>query len=356
MDIGKRERELHESLLQWFSENKRKLPWRNSKATSYHRWLSEIMLQQTRVETVLPYFKNFTSTFPTVKDLAAADVDTIQSMWAGLGYYSRARNLHKCAQIVANDYKGRFPHVVSELQQLPGIGPYTAAAIASMAFDQSVAAIDGNLERVLARVIGLREIAKGNSEIHSIAEKIVSLGSAGKINEALMDLSSGLCKVKNPDCLLCPLAKNCHTRKTGEFSKIPAKAPKKAKQKLDGLGVLLLHNSGSKQEILISRRPKTAWLAGMWDLPWWIASEQEKAKKIPGKPIVQSKIKRTITNHEIQFSVEARTVQRKPTNAEIKKSFAGVATEFRWVEINSDEINLPRPSKKIVDKIIKLMP
>lgn len=341
---------LHSQLLVWFQENARKLPWRTKRSNPYYRWLSEIMLQQTRVETVLPYFKKFTKEFPTVTALAAADSDTIQNMWAGLGYYSRARNLHKCAKIVATEYNGRFPNTASELRELPGIGPYTAAAIASMAFDENIAAVDGNLERVLARFLGLREVAKGNAKIEAFALDIAALGDAGSVNEALMDLSSGVCKVKNPDCLVCPLGSKCETRRSGDFEIIPMKAPKPAKIELDAKGVFFYRKSRGKAEFLLARRPKGAWLGGMWDLPWTVEIEPT-ISKLPGSKEAEATVKRTITNHKIRFTVEARRLKASDKVSELQTRLRAYGSEFRWAQVDSEDYSLPRPSERALQKI-----
>lgn len=345
--------QLHTNLLEWFRSNGRSLPWRKKGASAYERWISEIMLQQTRVETVLPYFEKFIRTFPTVSDLAKADVDQVQEMWAGLGYYSRARNLHKCANEIVNTYGGKFPTTVNQLQTLPGIGPYTAAAIASMAFNQRVASIDGNLERVLARVLHLTEVAKGNSKIAILAQAIVSLGNAGKVNEAFMDLSSLVCKVKNPDCLLCPLSQSCRTKLTGDFDKIPAKAPKKVKKILHTRGVLFYCKDKSSTEVLLARRPDGAWLSKMWDLPWTILDANDSPWDLPGKPMGTTTVKRTITNHKINFTIEARAVPLKLKRSALGPAIGSMGSEFRWVSISDAKSFLPNPSAKALNQLLK---
>ncbi len=347
-------KELHQNLLLWFRKNGRELPWRKPGIGAYERWLSEIMLQQTRVETALPYFEKFINRFPAIADLAEADVDEVQSMWAGLGYYSRARNLHKCAQTVLAQYRGIFPKRYAELIKLPGIGPYTASAIASMAFNERVPAIDGNLERVLARLIELKTVAKGNKTIASLAAEIVSLGNAGKINEALMDLSATICKVKSPDCLLCPISSQCKTRISGDFANIPRKAPKKQKVLLHSQGYAIFRKEKSGGlSVLVARRAKGAWLEGMWDLPWILVDAQEKPKQIPGKALGRSaEVNRTITNHKIHFSVEARVGNAQLSESSIRATLRGLGSDFRWLSWAEEAESLPRPSRKIIEKLI----
>lgn len=347
---------LHPKLLQWFRSNSRKLPWRAAKAGAYERWLSEIMLQQTRVETVLPYYQKFLKRFPKISDLAAADIDEVQNMWAGLGYYSRARNLHRCAVEIVETHNGRFPKTREALKELPGIGPYTSAAIASMAFDEKVAAIDGNLERVLARVLGLEEIAKGHPKIESLAEQIVQLGEAGKINEALMDLSATICKVKNPDCLLCPLSGACRTQKSGRFTEIPKKAPKKPKVELYSEGFAIFRRDELGWSVLAARRPKGAWLSGMWDIPWRLVDSQDAPLNIPGKTIgVPAAIKRTITHHKIHLSVKAKLAKEQNAGA-YAKALRGLGSEFRWLSWDDAQASLPRPSRKALLELAEQLP
>ncbi len=215
-------------LLDWYGHNKRDLPWRNTK-DPYIIWLSEIILQQTRVAQGLPYFKKFLEKYPKVTDLAAAPSDEVMRLWQGLGYYSRARNLHQCAKDVVNIYGGKFPSSYKELIKLKGVGSYTAAAIASFAFDETTAVVDGNVFRVLARYFGIyTDIASGQGkrEFEALANEYISQQEPGKYNQAIMEFGSLQCTPKNPDCESCPLQSSCIAFKEGLVPKLPIKINK----------------------------------------------------------------------------------------------------------------------------------
>ena len=216
-----------QDLLFWYDENKRELPWRATeqrKVSTYETWLSEIMLQQTRVETVKSYFMAFTKKFPTIFELANASQDEVMELWAGLGYYSRARTLHACAKKVVEEYKGEFPKKAEELQKLPGIGPYTSAAIASISFGESIVAIDGNLHRVISRLYAHK---KDRDHSFSLGQKIIDSERAGDFNQALMDLGSSICTSKNPKCETCPLSKHCKAFLLNRVAEFPLRKKKK---------------------------------------------------------------------------------------------------------------------------------
>jgi A/G-specific adenine glycosylase len=334
---------IRESLLHWYSVNGRDLPWRVNK-DPYRVWLSEIMLQQTRVEAVLPYYERFLTNFPTVVDLAAATEEKVTNLWAGLGYYSRARNLHKAAQEIAA--LGKFPDTAESLRNLPGIGEYTSAAIASICFNAKLPAIDGNLERVIARLLALKKNPKteGREQIREFAASLVRDGNAGDINQSLMDLASSLCLPKNPRCGECPLEKSCAARKKGIASTLPIRAEKKAKVFLDASGVIFLHGDA----LLLAKRPAGEWLAGMWDIPWWIG----EARKLPGTEFGSHQVSRTITNHKINFQVSFR--KGKPHKT-LQQKLKDVAKEIKWVKVSDlHGLNLPRPSEKALSEALRV--
>ncbi|MCC5928328.1 MAG: A/G-specific adenine glycosylase [Cyclobacteriaceae bacterium] len=215
-------------ILSWFYKNLRNLPWRNSR-NPYQIWLSEIILQQTRVNQGLPYFEKFLNQYPHIEDLAAAPEEEILRLWQGLGYYSRARNLHKCSKIITDKYQGYFPEHYSSLIELPGIGPYTAAAIASIAFDEPVPVIDGNVLRVCSRYLGIREEITSPSASHKIREFLnaeIDRNQPGNFNQAVMELGALVCKPGKPECLLCPLHTNCVGYNSGIASELPVKKSK----------------------------------------------------------------------------------------------------------------------------------
>src|SRR5207302_3375997 len=233
-------------LLQWYDRHRRKLPWRppaGERADPYRVWLSEIMLQQTGVKTVGPYFEKFVARWPSVDALGSASLDEVLRMWAGLGYYSRARNLHACAVAVVSDYCGIFPDNEDGLRTLPGIGPYTAAAIAAIAFDRHTMPVDGNIERVVSRLYAVEEPPpQAKPQIQELAATLLAgtragdeksragdeKSRAGDSAQALMDLGSSICTPKKPACALCPLNEDCLSRARGDQETFPRKAPKKS--------------------------------------------------------------------------------------------------------------------------------
>ncbi len=255
-------------LLAWYDRHCRDLPWRMAPgsgraADPYRVWLSEIMLQQTRVETVRPYFLRFVERWPDVRALAAAPLEEILAAWAGLGYYSRARNLKRCAEAVAARPGGRFPGTASELAELPGIGPYTAAAIAAIAFGEPVAAIDGNVERVVCRLLALGA-AKGEARpaIRAAVEAMLPPDRPGDFAQALMDLGATICTPRNPACHACPLAGDCQGRDDPHL--YPGKAPRTEKPLRRGAAYLAYRHDGA---LLLQRRPASGLLGGMAGLP-----------------------------------------------------------------------------------------
>lgn len=339
--------ELHQDLLAWYDRHKRDLPWRISK-DPYRIWISEIMLQQTRVEAVIPYYERFLAKFPDVRALAASQEDEVTALWAGLGYYSRARNLRAAALQAASAFGGELPRELTDLRTLKGIGPYTAAAIASIAFAAPHAAVDGNLERVIARLLALRGNPKkeGAAAVHAFAQKLVELGRPGDVNQAFMDLSSALCLPKNPLCGACPLSPHCEALAKGIAADLPYREAPPEKEWLDSRGLVLI--KGDK--LLLARRKPGTWLAGMWDLPWWVPSRNEKPelKKLSlGNPYGSASVKRTITRYKISFRLDFHRLTRSPASASLNKALQGFASEHRWVSLKDlDGFNLPRPSEK----------
>ncbi|MBI3361200.1 MAG: A/G-specific adenine glycosylase, partial [Chloroflexi bacterium] len=241
------------------------LPWRGVR-DPYRVWVSEIMLQQTQVETVIPYYRRWLRRFPTIRALASASLDDVLAEWEGLGYYSRARNLHRAAQKVMAEFGGRVPRDVKSLQSLPGIGRYTAGAIDSIAFGADAAALDGNVKRVLARVLDYREdakSAKGERELWEIAERILPRGKAGDFNQAMMDLGATICAPKAPDCARCPLCGLCAAQKLGVQEKRPV-VKKKAPTPHYTVTAGIVRKNG---RVLIAQRPADKLLGGLWEFP-----------------------------------------------------------------------------------------
>src|SRR5262245_56656423 len=262
-------------LLAWYDTHRRDLPWRakpGETADPYRVWLSEIMLQQTTVTAVAPYYRAFLKRWPDVKRLAAAELDEVTGVWAGLGYYSRARNLYRAAQTVAREHGARFPQTSAELRALPGIGAYTAAAIAAIAFGEPVAAMDGNAERVVARLHAVEdELPKAKAKLASLGQALVPDDRPGDFAQALMDLGLSVCISKRPRCEACPLAGVCEGRRLGIAASLPRKAAKRARPLKRCAAFVALDRSGA---IYLVRRPPTGLLAGMLQPPLspWNAS------------------------------------------------------------------------------------
>jgi A/G-specific adenine glycosylase len=258
-------------LLNWYDTHKRTLPWRAENGVTpdpYRVWLSEIMLQQTTVATVKSYFEKFTNLWPTVQELAAAPRELILKEWAGLGYYARARNLHKCAMVVVKDYGGCFPNTEIELKKLPGIGDYTAAAIAAIAFNEPAAVVDGNIERIISRTHYIEtQLPKAKKEIREAVAQITPIERPGDFAQAMMDLGASICSPKKPECLLCPWQPRCKAQKLGDIERFPVKPPKKVKPTRRALSFWLEHDG----HVLLERRPDSGLLGGMpgfFSTPW----------------------------------------------------------------------------------------
>jgi A/G-specific adenine glycosylase len=252
-------------LLDWYYKHGRTLPWRDH-PDPYAVWVSEIMLQQTRVETVIPYFEKWMNLFPDVNALADASEQDVLNAWEGLGYYSRARNLHKAAKVIVEKFNGKLPRDLEDLRSLPGIGRYTVGAIASMAFGMDEPALDGNLKRVYSRLFDLSEAVDsptGEKFLWDLATKNLPKGQAGDYNQAMMDLGATICLPKNPRCLLCPLTEVCEARKNGTQSLRPVMKPKKATPHYVHAAVVIV----DRGRVLLAQRPSKGLLGGMWEFP-----------------------------------------------------------------------------------------
>ena len=251
---------LDKLLLDWYDVQRRNLPWRDTR-DPYRIWLSEIMLQQTRTETVARYYARFLERFPTVADLAHADEDEVLKLWEGLGYYSRARNLHAAAKRVALDFGGRFPSDSASLRALPGIGPYAANAIASIAFDECAPALDGNQARVLSRVLAWERPLKTPFDLEAQAREMMNRSRPGDYNQALMDLGASVCTPRRPDCPSCPIAACCKAREFGDSESFPRKQPPIARRET-ALTVVVARCPGG---IAVRRRPARGLLGGLYE-------------------------------------------------------------------------------------------
>jgi A/G-specific adenine glycosylase len=258
---GARRREL----LAWYRANRRDLPWRRTR-DPYAIWISEAMLQQTRVETVIPYWERFLARFPDVAALAAADTDAVIELWAGLGYYSRARNLHRAARAVVERHEGALPEDPEALRALPGVGRYTAGALASIAFDRPEPIVDGNVARVLTRLLGIDGEVSSRPVQERLWEEAALLARGedpGALNQALMELGAMLCTPRAPRCLACPWTRRCVARAEGRQESLPVKAAKKAPKRIEAVAGHLERRG----RLLAVQRPKQGLLGGLWELP-----------------------------------------------------------------------------------------
>lgn len=280
-----------EKLLGWYDKAQRTLPWRTPRKNPYHTWLSEIMLQQTTVATVIPYFNTFIEKWPTVEDLSRASLDEVLIQWQGLGYYSRARNLHKCAQSLAK----HFPSTAAELLKLPGIGPYTAAAIASIAFEEKAAAVDGNVVRVISRYFALNTL-NPQAEVREKVQSLLPSTRNGDFTQALMEFGALLCRPKNPACEDCPLQQECQAYAQDKVDTFPVKLPKQKLPTRYATAFILRREDGA---ILLRKRPPQGLLGGMMEVPStpWV-EEKQKA------PWTGPQVRHTFTHFHFEINVE----------------------------------------------------
>ena len=299
-------------MLAWYDRHRRVLPWRaepGREADPYAVWLSEIMLQQTTVATVGPYFRDFLSRWPTVEDLAAADLDQVLHAWQGLGYYARARNLHACAQAVAERHGGVFPDTEEGLLSLPGIGAYTAAAIAAIAFDRPATVLDGNIERVMARLFQVEvPLPDAKPILRAHAASLTPVLRPGDYAQAVMDLGATVCTPRKPRCMLCPWARACRAHQAGDEERLPLKRAKAARPTRHGVAFWALRDDGA---ILIRKRPAEGLLGGLMEVPstpWtearWRPDEAQKHAPVVAEwqPLAGS-VGHTFTHFHLELSI-----------------------------------------------------
>ncbi len=305
------------TLLGWYDRHARNMPWRVApalrktgvKPDPYHVWLSEVMLQQTQVSTVVAYFLDFLQKWPTIKDLALAPDDDVMKAWAGLGYYSRARNLKKCAETVWHEFGGHFPQTANGLAALPGIGPYTAAAMASIAFDEPVAVVDGNVERVFSRLFLIEEpMPQGKETVRRLVSQMLSRDRPGDFAQATMDLGATLCSPRKPACPLCPLAQSCLAAQEGIAQEFPRKLAKSKKPARVGAAFVIMN---SKAEVFLQRRDARGLLGGMTAVPttnWSVRADGATgaaSAPVKGNWLARGKISHSFTHFDLELEVWA---------------------------------------------------
>ena len=334
------------AILDWYEKEARTLPWRapfGQKPDPYHEWLSEIMLQQTVVKAVIPYFLKFTKQWPSVHDLANASSEDVMRDWAGLGYYARARNLHKCAKVVSEKYKGVFPDNEAELKKLPGIGPYTAAAMISIALGKPSVVMDGNIERVLARVFAHEKpIRESKKELYEYAKFLSEERTdyPGEYAQGLMDLGAAVCTPTSPKCGICPIKEFCTSFDEGLQEQIPVKAKKAIKPIKYGT---LYFVENEKGELLFERRPEKGLLGGMIGIP---GSEWADQPQDPSRKLKNLQINHTFTHFHLILDGVALTEENMPYINN---------REYFWKMVEGyDKIGLPTLFKKSLKQYLKL--
>jgi len=277
-DAGKIKSSLNRKLLAWYRRNQRSLPWRET-SDPYRIWISEIMLQQTQVDTVIPYYHRFLKTFPSVSSLARAPLQDVLKAWENLGYYSRARNLHAAAKVIVEIFGGRIPDNLEEIKSLPGIGQYSAGAILSIAYKQALPAVDGNVRRILCRVFAIRkplDDAQEQKQLQKLAASLIPVNHPGDFNQALMDLGATICKSKNPDCSRCPIGNLCRARLRNLQNILPlTKKASKIPHRQAAAAVI----RNAKGMLLVVQRSASGLLASLWKLPGGFVEKGENMEK-----------------------------------------------------------------------------
>ncbi len=330
-------------LVTWYDCHRRDLPWRAAPGQVGDPsaiWLSEIMLQQTTVPTVGPYYRAFLERWPTVTDLAAADLDDVLGMWSGLGYYARARRLYQCAQIVAADHGGRFPSSEAELLRLPGIGPYTAAAIAAIAFGARAVVVDGNVERVISRLFAVTDsLPPAKKIIRRHVDGLTPEARAGDFAQAMMDLGATVCTPRNPACTICPWRNECQGRLQGNAEDLPNFVPKKARPQRHGLAFWVERRDGA---VLLRRRPEEGLLGGMLEVPstpwrdetWSLDEALSHAPLKADWRLMEGVVRHGFTHFALDFRVAAASVG---------------SGEGDWYRLGADQnLALPTMTAKII--------
>lgn len=342
------------ALLEWYDGAARVMPWRvgpearraGQRPDPYRVWLSEVMLQQTTVAAVRDYFRRFTDLWPDIGALARAPDDMVMAEWAGLGYYARARNLLRCARIVAGDLDGRFPQSTQGLRGLPGIGPYTAAAIAAIAFDEPATVIDGNVERVISRLFAIQTpLPAARPEIARHAERLTPALRPGDHAQAMMDLGATICTPRNPACALCPLREMCRARAKGIAGDLPRKAPKPQKPQRAGFAYVARDAHGG---ILLERRPGHGLLGGTLGFPgsdWSEAPDPAPPFPADWRP-GPSEVRHTFTHFHLRLTVLVTSVAGRAPGFTAAEDFrpAALPTLMRKVWQAAQSADWPQPS------------
>jgi A/G-specific adenine glycosylase len=343
--------DFQEKLLHWYQHHQRKLPWRETR-DPYKIWISEVMLQQTTVQTVLPYYKKWLQIFPDIRTLSQASTQKVLKAWEGLGYYQRAKNLHKASKIIMKDHKEKIPQTYSLLKKLPGFGPYTTAAVLSFAFNQPYPVLDGNVRRILLRLKGLLQEAfpSVDKELKPFLTSLFVPKKSSSFNQALMELGAMICRPQNPSCLLCPVQKFCRAFKEGIQEVIP-KPKKRDFHKISAvLGVISQNN-----RILIQKRPSQGLMADLWEFPGGkiepgetpIQALHREVKEELGQEVIKEKFLTKVNHSYTQFRVTLYAFQ-----CELKERPELNSPKHQWVSLQEFK-NYPFPSGSV--KVIQYL-
>ena len=350
--------EFRKRLLIWYDKHKRKMPWRDCE-NPYKTWISEIMLQQTRVDQAIPYFHRFMERFPTVYELAEADQQEVLKIWEGLGYYSRARNLHHAAKSVVSDFNGKIPDNDKDIRKLKGVGPYTASAVLSIAYSRPHAVVDGNVLRVLTRYLGIEDDIRSSrtkNTIQEAADELLDHNRPGDFNQAMMELGATVCTPSNPECEVCPINADCTAYSTLKTDSIPYKSPaKKRPHHQIGVGIIKAEN-----EVLIALRPEDAMLGGLWEFPGGKQKEDEKItetvirelKEELGVEVAISKpfMKLDHAYSHFKITLHAYICELKDGKPEPKTS-----QQIQWVPVSElHRFPFPKANRKLTEKLMNI--
>lgn len=343
-------------LLEWYDKNKREMPWRDCD-NPYKTWISEIMLQQTRVDQATPYFNRFMEQFPTVYDLAGADQQDVLKVWEGLGYYSRARNLHDASKTVVNEFDGKVPDSFEEIKKLKGVGPYTASAVLSIAFSKPHAVVDGNVIRVLTRYLGIEKdirSTKTKNTIQDEADRLIDSNRPGDFNQAIMELGATVCAPSNPDCDECPINADCVAYKTVKTDEIPYKSPAK-KRPHHHIGVGIIQE---EDRVLIALRPEDAMLGGLWEFPGGKQKEDEELPETVVRELkeelgIEATIERPLMKLDHAYSHFKITLHAYICNLKSGDPKPKTSQQIKWVPVKElDEYPFPKANRKLTEKLM----
>ncbi len=339
-------------LLNWYKKSHRKLPWRETQ-NPYYIWVSEVMLQQTQVDTVKPYYEKFIQKFSTVETLAKADLQEVLKIWEGLGYYSRARNLHRAAKIVTEEYSGKIPENNQKFRQLPGVGSYIAGAVQSIAFHQPYAVVDGNVKRVLARLFAINapvNDVRSNRIFEKRAAEILSRKNLGTFNQAMMELGALVCRPQNPLCTKCPVTQFCKAFKTNSTDKYPVRQKRKAVP-LYHIAVGVVNKNG---RILITKRKEEGLLGGLWEFPGGKIQNSETAEQACIREIKEEvNLQIEVLNHLTQvkhaythFKIMLDVFQCRYVSGKVRLNGA---VDHRWIKLNEiEKYPFPKANHKFI--------